>query len=54
MQRDIRFACSTFPAGTDLLSVVDFGKTAQAYAEHRAGFPEALFERLAPFKVLFW
>jgi SAM-dependent methyltransferase len=26
---------------------VDFGKTAADYAKHRAGFPEALFERLA-------
>ena len=25
----------------------DFGRTAQDYAEHRAGFPESLFERLA-------
>ena len=26
---------------------VDFGRTASDYARHRAGFPEALFERLA-------
>ena len=26
---------------------VDFGRTAEDYARHRAGFPEALFERLA-------
>lgn len=26
---------------------VDFGRTAQDYATHRAGFPEVLFERLA-------
>ncbi len=26
---------------------VDFGRTAEDYATHRAGFPEALFERLA-------
>jgi SAM-dependent methyltransferase len=26
---------------------VDFGKTADDYARHRAGFPESLFERLA-------
>ncbi len=25
----------------------DFGRTAQDYAEHRAGFPESFFERLA-------
>jgi ubiquinone/menaquinone biosynthesis C-methylase UbiE len=25
----------------------DFGRTAQDYADHRAGFPESLFERLA-------
>jgi SAM-dependent methyltransferase len=31
--------------------MVDFGKTAQDYAEHRAGFPDALFERLASFGV---
>ena len=26
---------------------VDFGKTADDYAAHRAGFPRALFDRLA-------
>jgi SAM-dependent methyltransferase len=30
---------------------VDFGKTAQDYGRHRAGFPEALFERLAAFGI---
>ncbi len=25
----------------------DFGRTAQDYAEHRAGFPESFFERVA-------
>jgi hypothetical protein len=25
---------------------IDFGKTAQDYGKHRAGFPEAFFERL--------
>jgi SAM-dependent methyltransferase len=30
---------------------VDFGKTSRDYARHRAGFPEAFFERLAPFGV---
>jgi ubiquinone/menaquinone biosynthesis C-methylase UbiE len=30
---------------------VDFGKTAQDYGRHRAGFPEALYERLATFGV---
>lgn len=30
---------------------VDFGKTSSDYAKHRAGFPEAFFERLAPFGV---
>ena len=25
----------------------DFGRSAQDYAEHRAGFPESFFERLA-------
>ncbi len=25
----------------------DFGRTAQDYAEHRAGFPESFFERAA-------
>jgi SAM-dependent methyltransferase len=28
---------------------IDFGKTAQDYSQHRAGFPEAFFERLAAF-----
>jgi SAM-dependent methyltransferase len=28
---------------------IDFGKTAQDYGKHRAGFPEAFFERLVPF-----
>ena len=31
------------------LAAVDFGKTADDYARYRAGFPEALFERLARF-----
>jgi len=26
---------------------VDFGKTATDYGRHRAGFPEAFFERLS-------
>lgn len=30
---------------------VDFGKTAQDYGTHRAGFPDPLFERLATFGV---
>ena len=30
---------------------VDFGKTAADYGRHRAGFPEALFDRLATFGV---
>ncbi len=30
---------------------VDFGRTARDYGRHRAGFPEALFERLARFQV---
>jgi SAM-dependent methyltransferase len=30
---------------------VDFGKTAQDYSQHRAGFPEAFFERLAAFGI---
>ncbi len=30
---------------------VDFGKTAADYAQHRAGFPDVLFERLAGFGV---
>lgn len=30
---------------------VDFGKTADDYARHRAGFPRSLFERLATFGV---
>ncbi|MCB0154477.1 MAG: methyltransferase domain-containing protein [Anaerolineae bacterium] len=30
---------------------IDFGKTAQDYSQHRAGFPEPFFERLAEFGV---
>jgi hypothetical protein len=30
---------------------IDFGKTAADYGRHRAGFPDALFDRLAPFGV---
>ena len=30
---------------------IDFGKTATDYAKHRAGFPDSLFERLAPFDI---
>jgi len=30
---------------------IDFGKTAADYGRHRAGFPDALFERLATFGV---
>lgn len=30
---------------------VDFGKTAQDYGRHRAGFPDPLFERLARFGI---
>lgn len=30
---------------------IDFGKTAQDYGRHRAGFPDALFDRLATFGV---
>jgi SAM-dependent methyltransferase len=30
---------------------VDFGKTSVDYAKHRAGFPEAFFERLAHFDI---
>src|SRR5206468_9114640 len=30
---------------------VDFGKTSRDYARHRAGFPEAFFDRLASFGV---
>ena len=30
---------------------IDFGKTAQDYSKHRAGFPEAFFERVATFGV---
>ena len=29
----------------------DFGRTAQDYAEHRAGFPESFFERLAARRI---
>lgn len=31
---------------------IDFGKTAADYGRHRAGFPDALFERLATFGVV--
>ena len=31
---------------------IDFGKTAGDYAKHRAGFPDAFFERLAAMKVI--
>ena len=31
---------------------IDFGKTAGDYAKHRAGFPDAFFERLATMKVI--
>jgi SAM-dependent methyltransferase len=30
---------------------IDFGKTASDYAQHRAGFPDVLFERLARFGI---
>jgi SAM-dependent methyltransferase len=30
---------------------IDFGKTASDYSKHRAGFPEAFFERVATFGV---
>ena len=30
---------------------VDFGKTAEDYSRHRAGFPDRLFERLAAFGI---
>lgn len=30
---------------------IDFGKTAQDYGRHRAGFPDALFTRLAAFGI---
>lgn len=30
---------------------VNFGKTAKDYSKHRAGFPNAFFERLAPFGI---
>jgi SAM-dependent methyltransferase len=30
---------------------VDFGKTSRDYARHRAGFPEAFFDRLVPFGI---
>jgi 2-polyprenyl-3-methyl-5-hydroxy-6-metoxy-1,4-benzoquinol methylase len=30
---------------------IDFGKTAQDYGRYRAGFPPALFERLATFDI---
>lgn len=31
--------------------IVNFGKTAQDYGQYRAGFPEALFERLAGYGI---
>src|ERR1700722_19020900 len=31
---------------------IDFGKTASDYAKHRAGFPEAFFERLATLNLI--
>lgn len=40
---DLSSAASTFAQTT----VPDFGKTAADYARHRAGFPPALFDRLA-------
>ena len=30
---------------------IDFGKTAADYGAHRAGFPDALYDRLAAFGV---
>ena len=30
---------------------IDFGKTAQDYAQHRAGFPATFFERLTAFEI---
>jgi len=30
---------------------IDFGKTAQDYLRHRAGFPQELFARLRPFRI---
>ncbi len=36
---------------TDPSTTVDFGRTAEDYARHRAGFPSSLFERLGAFGV---
>ena len=30
---------------------IDFGKTAQDYAQHRAGFPDEFFERLTRYAI---
>ncbi|HTW06785.1 MAG TPA: methyltransferase domain-containing protein [Acidimicrobiales bacterium] len=30
---------------------IEFGKTAEDYARHRAGFPESLFDRLVTFGI---
>jgi SAM-dependent methyltransferase len=36
----------------ELGTKIDFGKTASDYAKHRAGFPQAFFERLAAMNVI--
>src|SRR6202161_4010990 len=36
----------------ELGAKIDFGKTAGDYAKHRAGFPEAFFERLASMGII--
>lgn len=39
------------PGWHDLLVQIDFGRTAQDYARHRAGFPPSMFERLDAYGV---
>jgi ubiquinone/menaquinone biosynthesis C-methylase UbiE len=39
-------------AAREIGSVVDFGKTAADYGRHRAGFPDAFFDRLATLGII--
>src|SRR5579864_7885414 len=47
-----RKSSPTFNSIREMGRQIDFGKTAADYAKHRAGFPEAFFERLAAAGVI--
>jgi 2-polyprenyl-3-methyl-5-hydroxy-6-metoxy-1,4-benzoquinol methylase len=46
-----RVGLEPVPAYDGVFVAVEFGKTADDYARHRAGFPESLFDRLATFGI---